>query len=155
MESLLLAGVGAVVSALGGWLVWLAMRRPLDRIDAAEGEIKDLRDQKFVRLQKDLDGHVCWTQDMFVKNAEARKAIYEELTWVKTHFVHVKNCADSHAMLRDHLNQVTAMTSRMEALSQRTTDTMQRGERLLEQVIAIRADLAGVIAQVEDLHRGH
>lgn len=154
MESLAIGGIGAVIGALAGWLVWMVMRRPTERLDRAEAQIMDLRDKQVAGLENRLDDHVRHTAEMFEKNAEARKAIYEELTWVKTHFVHVKTCGDAHAQMREHLNQVTAMASRMEAIAQRTSDAMQRGERLLEQIIAIRADLAGVIAQVEEIKNG-
>jgi hypothetical protein len=56
-------------------------------------DLRQLREEKFTALELALADHKKMNEADFNQCAASRKKIYEEIMYLRTHFVHVENCA--------------------------------------------------------------
>lgn len=115
------AFIGAAVAALGNMLVWFLFRRPMDqwRDETAQltTEVHSLRDQRIVRIEKDLRDHAECNEKAFAAESAARKTIYERIEAAVVDLAHV---------------------------SERLSSVMSRVEVTTERQIALGEDLAKI-----------
>jgi DNA repair exonuclease SbcCD ATPase subunit len=131
------------ISAGIALVLWLVVKRPLYRVDRLESEVADLRDDKIQTLDSQA-----------AKAAESRKNIHEHITDIRTHFVHVDQCRRQHEKMESQNLEFRATVLKLERVSERTDAALERGGEMLNQIINMKADMAGLCAKVEGLKRG-
>ena len=143
MSSILVTAIaGGIGSAMGGCIVWFFVKRPFrdqeKTMDTLKHEVRDLRDDEI----KDLKAADA-------KAESSRKSIHQELDQVRRKFVHKEECAESRRTIADQVAGFQASVLKLERVSERTDMALERGEELMRQTIAVKEDVAGLVARVE------
>jgi hypothetical protein len=103
--------VAAGVQGIVGLLFYFAVNRQVEKVDRLEKKVDDLSTNRITKIEEDLKDACEKSEKGFAHAAQARKGIYQELEWQKTHFVHVKTCTDAHKTLSDAINRFLAVTN--------------------------------------------
>jgi len=133
------SGVGAVLTLL----LWLLVKRPLARVGMLEGAVTDLRDDKVAALTAGV-----------AAAAGGRKALHEEITRIRTHFVDKEECKEDQDKMAGQFVEFRATVLKLERVSERTDQAVRQSREVLAQIINVKTDVAGLCAKVEALRDG-
>ena len=140
---------GAVVSLV----VWLALYRPIkrrdDRMNKLEDDVEDLREQKVKRLEKDVDKAQEGRRRLHTDMSACKDAQTERINEIRNTFVHKKECADFREAEAQQFARFNESVLTLARVSERTDIVMKRSEQLLQEVINVKGDVAGMAAQIE------
>jgi uncharacterized protein (DUF3084 family) len=118
---------------------YLLLRRPLDRVDNLESEVKELRDQDMVEIkttQKD-DGL-------------KRKAIYERLEKIELNYRQNSDCLRMHQdFVRMH-EQSIDIIRRLEQVATVSADLIKRMDAITAEQVSLGKDMADLAARVDE-----
>lgn len=132
----LIAGVNGLI----GLLFYFGSRRPTEKVDKLETRVKELENNRIARIEKDLAKDRDHNAEMFEKSALARKSIYEEIGWIKTHFVHAKTCQDAHKSLKEAIDRFLSATMDLARHDERLDVLTKSLELFHEQLMAVKQD---------------
>lgn len=142
------AVVNGLVSLIIGGIIGEALRRWMNKRDLEVQElnrdVKVLREEKFKALADALGAHEKCDITRFDHAANARKKIYEEITYLRTHFVHVEACAKIHQQTMEDKERFIAAVGDLRAVQKSVEILTTRLEGINEQQIAIIRDLGRV-----------
>lgn len=140
--------ISAAVQGLVGMLIWLGIRRNIEKVDRLERDVKSLETEKIDRLESDLEKHEAETNRRFEADTQSRRKIHEELTFVRTHFVHVETCKYQHEKFEGAVQDLARVQERTEA-------TTRLLEKLNERITGMVQDIARVEALQEANHEAN
>jgi len=144
-------------SAMGGGVVWLVeqlfTRRRLaqnerttkeqsQQINALSEEIKDLREQRIGRIEKSIEDLTGLMKEEVKHAGQSRRGMHQEITEIRTHFVHKKECGDVHGKQAEQLDRVEALAVDLARVEERQHSTAETMKTISEQQVAIGQDLA-------------
>ena len=140
--------VGPVlVSAVVGALVWLLIKRNVERGDreraSLKNEVSELRDERVKKVERDVE-HA----------QRSRSKIYQDITDIRGKFVHKGECTEQRDEMMQRIAGFNESVLKLERVSERTNTVMKLGDRLLQQMISVKEDVASITARVESLN-GH
>ena len=154
----------AVGTALIGVTIWLVVRRPVEvsdrtidglkrRDEQLEREVTALRDQRVASMEKAFDEHTRIDEARFNQAQASRKSIHEELTNVKTHFVHKTECREAQEgmmrQLEGQVEKLAATTQTLARVQERVEITADVNRATSERLTAIGQDLARLEGKLE------
>lgn len=139
-------GIGAMIQGLVGLLIWFTIRRNIEKVDRLENKLSTLEERRVNGIEKRFEGH-C------EHDANARKKIYEDLTFIRTRFVHVESCAKIHAQASAQLDRFQSAVTDLARVQEATEINAKTLERLGERLISVSNDVARVEASQERKQR--
>lgn len=138
--------VSAAVQGLVGLLIYVAIRRNLEKVDRLEETVKELEDQKIARINADIREHKAEDDKRFEAAAKSRLGLHEDVEDIRTHFVHVKTCQKQHETF-------TAAVTDLARVQERTETTTRMLDNLNQRITGIIQDLAKVEAVQDERGR--
>jgi hypothetical protein len=132
-------GVSALIQALVGFAVWLLIRRNIEKVDRLEQAVNDLENDKVQRIADDLEKHAAEDNRRFEGESISRKKIHEDITEIKTHFVHVKTCQKQHETF-------TVAVTDLAKVQERTENVTKMLDALNGRMVGMVQDIAAVQA---------
>lgn len=124
-----------VVTGVIGLGLWFLLKRPLEqwtaRTEHLETEVAQLRDTRIARIETDVGRHA------------------DEITRVKTHFVHKAECAEKHRQTREQMAGFTESVLKLERVGEKCDQALKRTETLMEQQIGLQSDIARLAGKME------
>jgi len=112
------------------------------KIDALTEEVDDLRDQRMARIEKNIEDLAGLMKEQAQHANNSRRGIHHELTEIRTHFVHKKECGDAHGKLDDQLVRVESLAVDVARAEERQHSTAETMKTISEQQVALGQDLA-------------
>jgi len=139
-------------------VIWMAIRRQVEAGDRERNglrhDVTQLRDMQLKKVADDLQGHMKQDNKRFDAANGSRREIHKELTDIRTHFVHKKECDEAHNQLLQQMGGFNESVVKLAQVSERTDVALKRTEQLAERLINVNGDVAALTARVEDLKNG-
>ncbi len=141
-----LGGTGIVQGAIA-----FMLRRWIDRRDAEletlKARVMAMSDNEIRAIREGQTGLKGELTALAVETRDMHRQQDAEITDVRTHFVHKKECSESMARFSDAV-------LKLERVGERTDMALQRSSQVLDQIINVKADVAAVVASMHVKSKG-
>lgn len=139
--------VSAMVTALiqggVGTLIWLAVRRNVETVDRLKNRIETIEGEKLMALAR--------RQELAeTENKDGRRRLHEEITWVRTHFVHAKSCEKMMGDVARGMEGFVSATRDLGRIQAATEQNTSQINGVAERIAGLATDLARMEGRHEE-----
>ena len=132
-----------LVQAIGTGLLWLAIKRGLDRDEFERNSLKqtvtDLSEHRMVAIEDDQK-----------QDGLKRKAIYERLEKIELTYRQTTDCVHIHQDIVRMHEQSLALGNRLERVATRAEELVKRTDLITIEQVSLGKDLADLSARMEE-----
>lgn len=127
--------IGAMIQCAIGLLFYLAVQRNMEKVDRLQEQLDKMEHDRIEKLEANVIRHEKEASDK-------RKVIYEEISDIRTHFVHVKICEKMHQQMATQFEKFSSAVIDMARLQERSEQTAKTLTDIQDRLIAQGQDLA-------------
>lgn len=140
----LAAVVSALIQGVVGTLIWLAVRRNVEMVDRLQERLNDFEAKRLGAVENSV-------KILAETEGEGRRRIHEEITWVRTHFVHSNTCAKMMGEVARGMENFASATHDLARIQAATEMNTREIGRVTERIAGVAEDQA----RMEGRHEGN
>lgn len=129
------AMVSAVIQGSVGTLIWLAVRRNVETVDRLREKINEFESKRLAAVEQSV-------KSLAATESDGRRRIHEEITWVRTHFVHSKTCEKMMGDVARGMENFASATHDLAKIQTATEANTREINRVAERIAALAEDQA-------------
>jgi hypothetical protein len=127
--------VSAVIQGGVGALIWFAVRRNVELVDRLRDRIETIESDKIAALSREVKSNSQ-------SEIDGRRRLHEEITFVRTHFVHSKTCEKMMGNVARGMEKFAAAASDLGGIQKATEINTREIGRVAERIAGLSTDLA-------------